>query len=145
MQFTWAALATLISISISTIITLYVTRRNSKTQEFAAINSQINELLKISIQYPKLEHPSFTSSWNENRINPTEDYIRYDNYCTMVFNCLERTSKFFNHKEDEIQKFINMKDWIRLHKQNWSSPSVPHENADSYSTEFVNLVEKMIR
>lgn len=129
MDITAAAIATLISSGIATTVTLLINRGNSLKN----LNDQLDNILKISIQYPYLENPKFTTTWNDNVNSTDEQYLRYDNYCNLVFNIMERLCKYYKYDEKKIQNHINVKDWIRVHKQCWSNPSPPYENADGYS------------
>ncbi|MCZ2247170.1 MAG: hypothetical protein LC111_00220 [Bacteroidia bacterium] len=136
-----AAITTLISSGIATSVTLLINRGNGLKN----LNDQLDNILKISIQYPYLENTVFTSTWNKNK-NSTEDkYLRYDNYCNLVFNYMERLCKYYNYDERKIQEHINIKDWIRVHKQCWSNPSTPYENSDGYSKELKKLLTHFLQ
>jgi hypothetical protein len=135
MDITAAAIATLISSGIATSVTLLINRGNSLKN----LNDQLDNILKISIQYPYLENPGFTATWNDNKNSTDEKYLRYDNYCNLVFNYMERLCKYYNYNERKIQNHINIKDWIRVHKQCWTNPLTPYENADGYTKELKKL------
>lgn len=141
MDITAAAIATLISSGVATIVTLLINRGNSLRN----LNDQLDNILKIAIQYPYLENTKFTSTWNENKDSTDEKYLRYDNYCNLVFNYMERLCKYYNYNERKIQNHINIKDWIRVHKDCWSNPSTPYENADGYSKELKNLIKHFLQ
>ncbi len=141
MDLTAAAIATLISSGIATSVTLFINRGNNLKN----LNDQLDNILKISIQYPYLENPIFTSTWNENRDSTNEKYLRYDNYCNLVFNYIERLCKYYNYEENKIQNHINIKSWIRVHKDCWNNPSTPYENADGYSNELKSLITRFLQ
>lgn len=141
MDITAAAIATLISSGIATTVTLLINRGNSLKN----LNDQLDSILKISIQYPYLENPKFTATWNDNVNSTDELYLRYDNYCNLVFNYMERLCKYYKFNEKKIQNHINIKDWIRVHKQCWLNPSIPYENSDGYSKDLKKLISQFLQ
>lgn len=141
MDITAAAIATLLSSAIATSVTLLINRGNSLKN----LSDQLDNILKISIQYPYLENPAFTATWNDNKNSVDEKYLRYDNYCNLVFNYMERLCKYYNFNENKIQNHINIRVWIRVHKQCWTSPSTPYENADGYSKELKKLLKHFLQ
>ncbi len=141
MDITAAAIATLISSSVATIVTLLINKKN----EVKNLNDQLDDIIKIAIQYPYLESPSFTQTWNANKENDEEKYLRYENYCTLLFNYLERLCKFYKFDKLKIEKFMNIKDWVRIHKDCWQNPSIPFENNDGYCESFKKLVESYLK
>jgi hypothetical protein len=136
MDITAAAIATIISSSVATIVTLTINRRDSINK----LNDQLDDILKIGIQYPYLESPKFTETWLENRESIGEDYLRYENYCTLVFNYMETLCEYYKYNKTKIEAHLNLRDWIRVHKQCWEHPSTPFENADSYDEKFKRLI-----
>lgn len=141
MDITSAAIATLISSSIATIVTLLINREN----KLKSLNNQLDDILKIGIQYPYLENPRFTETWNEHKESNDDSYVRYENYCTLVFNYMERLCIYYGCNQKKIETHLNLKDWIRVHKQCWENPSTPFENIDGYDSNFKELVEKYLK
>jgi hypothetical protein len=141
MDITAAAIATLISCCVATTVTFLL----NKKSEIKNLNEQLDDIIKISIQFPYLESQSFTQTWNANKDKDDERYLRYENYCTLLFNYLERLCKFYKFDKSKINKFMNVKDWVRLHKDCWLNPSIPCENSDGYCDEFKKLVESYIK
>lgn len=142
MDITAAALATIISTCIATTVTFIINRRN----DLKSLNDQLDDILKIGIQYPYLESPKFTETWCKNKDVDDEKYLRYDNYCTLVFNFLERYCAFYDFNKAKIEKqHVNIKDWVRLHKQCWQDPTIPYENAESYPEKFKKLINGYIQ
>lgn len=141
MDVTAAAIATLISSGIATTVTFFINRGNSLKN----LNDQLDNILKISIQYPYLESSIFTATWNDNRNSTDEKYLRYDNYCNLVFNYMERLCKYYNFDESKIQNHINIKAWIRVHKDCWNNPATPYENSDGYSKELKKLITHFLQ
>lgn len=141
MDITAAAIATLISSSIATIVTLLINREN----KLRSLNNQLDDILKIGIQYPYLENPRFTETWSEHKESNEDSYVRYENYCTLVFNYMERLCIYYGYNQKKIENHLNLKAWIRVHKQCWENPSTPFENVDGYDKRFKELVEKYLK
>lgn len=141
MTLTAAAIATLVSALTSAIITLLIAKSNKKK----AIDDQLDGLLKIAIQYPYLESEHFTSTWVSSFDKNEEKYLRYDVYCTMLFNFLSRLASHYKYSTKEIENYVAIKDWVRLHKKYWSDPTSAYENVDSYDKEFVNLINSYLK
>jgi hypothetical protein len=141
MDITSATIATLISSGVAATVSVLLNR----STQIRSLEDQLDSILKISIQFPYLENPKFTKTWNENRDSNDEKYLRYENYCTMVFNFLGRLCDFYKYDLEKIEDFMNVRDWVRLHKDCWQNPSVPYENADSYETKFKKIIENYIK
>lgn len=137
---TTAAIATIISTTTSASISLYINRAN-KTKY---LDDQLDTLLKISLQYPYLENPEFIKTWNENKSSNSDDYLRYDIYCTLLFNFFARLSEHFNYNKKKIDNYVAAKDWIRLHKDYWLNPIETFENIDSYDAKFKKIINEYL-
>ena len=137
MDITTAAIATIISSSVATIVAL----RINKTNAIKSLNDQLDGIIKIAIQYPYLENTVFANTWIENRDSQDDRYLRYDNYCNLVFNYLSRLCEHYKFNRQKIENHLNVRDWIRVHQQCWRNPSTPFENADGYSREFKDLID----
>jgi hypothetical protein len=141
MDLTSAAIATLISSGVASAVTYFLNR----SQRLRTLNDQLDNILKISIQYPYLENPKFTSTWLAHKDSDDEPYLRYENYCTLVFNFMERLSKHHRFNAKKLERHLNLKGWIRIHKDCWENPSLPFENADGYCAEFKSLIDKYLK
>jgi hypothetical protein len=137
MDITAASIATLISSCIAAGLTLYFNRRN----EIRTLNDQLDNIIKIAIQHPYLENSAFLRTWKDNRHSEEEKYLRYDLYCTLLFNFLERFCLYFKCHEGRIQRRLAVKEWVRLHKDYWLYPQDNFENVDGYREEFRDLVK----
>ncbi|UOG40024.1 hypothetical protein MAL08_19975 (plasmid) [Leptospira noguchii] len=137
---TSAAIATIISASLSALISLYIAGKNNKKY----LDDQLDSILKIAVQYPYLENRSFTETWSKNIDQSDEKYLRYDVYCTLIFNYLERLCKYYNYKLNSVNSHIAIKDWVRLHKKYWNDPLESYENIDTYEKEFRFLIEDFL-
>ena len=137
---TAAAIATIISALTSAIITLYINRSN-KTKY---LDDQLDTLLKTALQYPFLENPSFLKTWSDNKNSEKDEYLRYDIYCTLLFNFFSRVAAHFDYDKKKIEAFVAAKDWIRLHKDYWLNPIDTFENIDSYDRKFKKLINEYL-
>ena len=138
---TAAAIATLISALTSTLVTLWVTGTNKQK----SIDEQLDGILKIAIQYPYLENAVFTSNWRNDIDHNDEKYLRYDVYCTLLFNFLSRLAEYHKYDRTKIEEYIAIKDWIRLHEKYWKNPTSSYENIDSYDRKFIELVNTYLK
>lgn len=144
MTLTDAGLATLTSTIFSTIISINYGNKRNKSEIKKDLDRQLDEILKIAIQYPYLESQIFANSWAMNKNSQDENYLRYDNYCNLIFNFLSRFCTFYNFDKLKIENHLNVKDWIRVHQQCWKNPSMPYENADGYSDNFKKFINQYL-
>jgi hypothetical protein len=135
-----AAIATIISSAIATLVSLLLNRRSEKK----SLDSQLNEILDISIQYPYLESKVFTENWTSQYNASDEKALRYELYATRVFNYLSLLANFYHYNFKKIEKELAMQSWVRLHRKYWYDPTVPNENIDTYDTSFVNMVNNCL-
>lgn len=128
---------------ISSLVSIVIVIINNKNDKKRYLDIQLDEIIKISIQYPYVEDPEFISTWLSSD-KRDEKYLRYENYCNLVFNYMERFCAFYKFNELNIQARVNIKAWIRIHKDCWLHPSTPFENSDSYSPELKSFLNKFL-
>jgi len=138
---TSTTVASILSISLTSSITLFLNKRNQRK----SLDDQLDNILKISIQYPYLESDSFTLSWDPNFDKNDDKYLRYDIYCTLLFNFLFRVSEFYRFDKKKIEDYIAIKEWVRLHEKYWKNPTSKYENLDGYEIIYVNLINSYLR
>jgi hypothetical protein len=138
---TSAAIATIISALTSVLVSLGLNKSNKKKH----IDDQLDDILKIAIQYPYVESDAFASTWNQNKNSNNEQYLRYDIYCTLLFNYLSRVADFYRYDKQKIENYIAIKDWIRLHKDYWLNPTSSYENIDGYDPKFRELITTYLK
>lgn len=143
-KFDTTILSTIISIIVSIITTIIFNRFQAQKEERRRLDDEFNDILKIALEYPYLENIYFTEKWSSQYDKNDERALRYEVYCTLVFNFLERFSKYFDFNQTKIEKEIAVKDWIRLHRKYWRDPTIPNENIDTYDKKFVKLVENYL-
>lgn len=136
--------STILSIIVSILSTIAFNNWQGKKEERKRLDDEFNDILKIALEYPYLENIHFASEWTSQYDRNDEKALRYEVYCTLVFNFLEKFSKFYSFDEDKIAKEIAVKDWVRLHRKYWRDPTIPNENVDTYDKRFVQLVENYL-
>jgi len=141
MDITSAAIATIISATTSATVTLVLAKLNSKKH----LDDQLDAILKIAVQYPYLECEDFTNQWTSDYDRDNEKFLRYEVYCTLIFNYLSRVGAFYKYDAQIIEKFLAAKSWVRLHGKYWIDPTEAYENVDSYDESFVKLIEGYLK
>ena len=131
----------IIAALISAGVTLLINRRNNRKH----IDDQLDNILKIAVQYPYLESYAFTKTWNEKKATESEECLRYDLYCTLLFNYLSRLAKYFKYDKQKLDNYLAVKEWVRLHKDYWLNPYDTYENIDAYEKKFRELVSEYIK
>ncbi len=105
---------------------------------------ELNRILEIGIEYPYLESLEFTSKWNENAMSDDERYLRYDMYCNLIFNYLHHVFEYFDKNKEKVENFVDVKTWVRIHKQCWQYPMEENGNIDGYDEPFRNFINSYI-
>lgn len=137
---TIAAAISAVFAAVSSIMT-YSQYRKERLQK---LNDRLDKILEIGIQYPYVENANFISRWVEMKDSQDEQYLRYDMYCNLLFNYLVAVYDYYNADKNKIEKFVDVKSWVRLHQLNWKYPVDPNENIDGYSLEFRNFINSYI-
>ena len=115
-----AALATVIASAIASLVAWLVCRRSMRAQERAELRGVVLELIRTTIQYPRLEDDGYCKSWTPER--DSEDDLRYENYCCLVFNLLEDMWRHFRGKARKIEAFFGVREMVQRHQAWWCSP-----------------------
>jgi hypothetical protein len=115
-----------------------------KKEKLEKLNDDLNRILELGIQYPYLESKTFTQKWNDFKSTEDERYLRYDIYCNFIFNYLQNVWLHFEQDKTKVEDFVDIKTWIRIHKQNWLSPIDDNENIDGYSVEFRQFINSYL-
>ncbi len=130
---------------ISALTSALVNHVNNKQSKKRQLDDQLDSILKIAVQYPYLESTIFTLTWNIKKDSNEEEYLRYDIYCTLLFNYLERLASHYSFNRRKIEDEIAIKDWVRIHKDYWLNPISSYENIDSYDTKFKSLINDYLK
>lgn len=138
-------IVTIISAIISAFVSYFVSKGSNKSNEKRDLDNQLSEILKLAIQYPYFELKSFTDKWDSKIKDFDDKYAAYDLYATMVFNFLERYSRFFKYNLKNIEDNLKISEWIKNHKNYWQDPYIAGENNSSYDKNFVSLVKDILK
>jgi hypothetical protein len=145
-----SALGTTIA-AISAATSAYYSRKSLETtvklydqEQMEKLIQDLNKIIEIGIQYPYLESKPFTSKWVENMNLNDERYLRYDMFCNLIFNYLSHVYNYFGKDKKQIEDFVDIKSWIRLHKYCWQKPVDENENIDAYDDDFRRFINSYI-
>lgn len=136
--------AAIVSGIISAITSFIVTKLMDKSNKKDNIDNELNDILSIAIQYPYLEERIFIKNWDANRNIQNTKHLRYEIYATRVFNYLSRLAKFHRYNPNKIERYIDIKNWLRYHKEYWKNPPDQYENIDGYNEKFKEFINKYI-
>jgi len=141
MDITSAAIATIISATTASLISVLLANKNAKRD----LDGQLDSIIKIAIQYPHLESKEYTEAWSSKTEPKDDNFLRYDLYCTMVFNYLSRLCSFYKFNTTKIEDQLDIKSWVRHHAKYWRDPTTAYENVDTYHPKFVEMVAAYLK
>lgn len=133
----------IITLGISTIVSFAVAKLTVKSDERKALHDNLDDILSIAIEYPYLEDSVFTVNWSKDNLvsNDEEERlksIRYEFYAIKVFNYLERFGKYHNWMPTDIEKDMNVEEWMKNHEKYWDYTC----QTEGYCIELCNLIER---
>ncbi len=137
-------ISAIIAAVISAIVSIFITSMGNKFTQKKDLDNQLDSILKLAFDHPELETISETKKWKDVDKTTIESQ-RYELYATMVFNYLERVCKFYKYKTSKIEKYLDVKSWVRIHKEYWEHPTVEHENQDVYEKKFRDIINSYIK
>jgi hypothetical protein len=140
---TIAALATFFSSIVSSIVGYYLAKFNSVRNEERFLDGLLIQINTLNIQYPYLENEKFINKYKKKK-KKNEEYSRYDSYCTIVFNFLERVFVLYNFNLNKVNNFVHYRELIETHSRWWNHPDNYHENMKGYNQKFVVIVTEII-
>ena len=124
-------------VGILAAIYYYISEKRIQRYE---LSHMLDTLIKISITYPYLEDKHFIAEWNPD-IHDSKS-CRYDNFCCMVFNFLERLWLFYGGNQDKMKKIVAYREYIVDHSKWWKA--FHDENEKGYDKEFILFVDQII-
>jgi hypothetical protein len=133
---------TIIATLLSAFIAYIISKRTNNRADKESLDNRYNEIVQIAIQYPYLENGIFGDYWSSNKNSTEEEYIRYDNYCKLVFNFIEAYCKYHNFNQSKIEEAFNLQEWVIVHKQWIQDPFIKIEQTKMYSIKFKELMHK---
>jgi hypothetical protein len=121
---------------IATIVSWFVARRQVRAAERASLEHQVDELLRIAIEYPYLEDDEFVAE--ADNLNTDKDKrLRYECYCCFVFNLMERVWRHCGGNREKVEQVIYVRELVLLHKRWWLRAS---DNSLGYPKKFCEFV-----
>lgn len=134
-------LVSIVSVFVTAVIPIVINRVSRHSE----IQKELSDILDIAIEYPYLEAREWTQTWkpNTDRLNDEEKerHYRYEAYCTRVFNFLEKVYKFYSFDKAVVENELDVKNWVKIHKEYWYNPTVPNENSGTYNAQMVKIIE----
>lgn len=134
-----------ICISVSAFaLPLVINHRYRAKDKQDSLDNRLDSIIHIGIEYPYLEDKHFTKQWNKYRGSQDEKYLRYDNYCNIVYNFLHSVCEHYKYDKTKIENYIDIKNWMRTHQDNWKNPVDTFENVDGYDEKFRNFINSYL-
>ena len=129
---------------LAVVLPLAINNRYRKRDKQDSLDSRLDSIIKIGIQYPYLEDKSFTKQWSKHKDDQDEKYLRYDNYCNIVFNFLHSVCENYEYDREKVENYIDIKNWMRTHEDNWRNPVENYENVDGYDEQFRKFINSYL-
>ena len=130
--------------AVVAIVSAFLAYRFKRADGKAELEKELNRILEISIQYPHFEYQPFTNDWDNHRGKDDIIYLRYDIYCNLLFNFLHHVYEYYGGDRKKIEDYVDVRTWIRLHRQNWLHPVDENENIDGYDQPFRTFVNSYL-
>ena len=128
--------------AVAAAISAGLTYRIAKSTKKDELQQKLNDILKLGIQYPQFENKAFTSQWKDKQNQ--EEYLRYDMYCNLIYNYLHDVYDFYDGDKSKIEDFLDVRNWVRIHEENWKNPVDKYENIDGYDKPFRDFINNYL-
>ncbi len=123
-------------------------KRQDKQRRKDDLKRRLEHILEMTVTYPYLESARVAKGWEkwkQDRGGDDETFLRYDQFCNILFNYLEDVFFFFEGDKKKIESFVDVKSWVRMHRQNWEHPLVDEENVDGYDEKFRRFIDSYLK
>lgn len=128
-----------------------------KAQQFMRLEDDLKTIIRLQMEYPILQNKEQISKIIEGRVSYVQSvgwhsieefdfaYIRYNAYCTLTFELLEKAYYFFDgpKETDKLFEFINFYPLIDFHYAWWKGKNPHSNNRFQNKSEFLNFVDKI--
>lgn len=141
---TSVASAAAISSGIYALFQRHWSKEAKRRDEYLDLKKRMENILTLTIQYPYLEDKSITETWKDNMHSLDEKHMRYNQFCCVLYNFLSDLYEFYGGDSAQIQKFVDIKTWVRVHRQIWENPLDPNEIPDGYTPEFRSYINSYL-
>lgn len=133
-------LSTVISTVIASVIAIVVSRSQNRTSSQQSIEENVTKMLDLTIAYPVLESEELCKKWPDSKIEE-HDKIRYDSYCCLIFNTMERAWEHCNGGRQGLRTMLHVDELILRHQRWWVCES---ENRKGYIIGYRDFVDSVI-
>lgn len=120
-------------------LTYMTFRKNYDAAEVGRLNDNLNQILKIDLEYPIVEDSVFICRWSKEQNSNDKEHLQYRAYCIYVFNFLQNVCEYYNYNKESIEKFVDIKELAIEHKV-WLQASYK-EDANGYPKIFIDFIE----
>jgi hypothetical protein len=129
------------SVLIAGLVSFIVTNKTIESNNETKLRDEIFQINRLAIEYPYFEENKFCSQYEEYKDEKT---LRYDSYCCIVFNLLEKICEHFKYKKNKIEQFFGIQEMITRHSKWWLSEVNRKENMSGYSKKFIYFIDECI-
>ncbi|WP_061266494.1 hypothetical protein [Leptospira interrogans] len=142
-KLTFAAIVALVSMLFSGITSYLIALFNNKKSEEKALRDSLTQINNLNIQYPYLESKEYIVEFSS-KIKLEEKDLRYDSYCIIVFNYLERLSIFCKFNIAKMEEYVHVPELIIPHKYWWKKLIHTEFKQLGYHKKFIRIVNRII-
>lgn len=143
-KLTYATIVALISIIASSLTTYLIALFNNKKTEEKALRDSLTQINHLNIQYPFLENATFINKYSK-KVNLNENDMRYESYCIIVFNYLERLATFCDFSFQKMENYVHVPELILPHSFWWKNLLNTEFRQCGYNKKFIMLVDQIIK
>jgi hypothetical protein len=129
-------ISTIISVIISSLVAFKTAKVTLRYQERQSLDELITKIIEISIEYPYLEDDEYCAKWADVIVRD-ELAMRYDYYCCIVFNLIERVWRYCKGNKKKINDMLYVEELVNRHYQWWITED---NNSVAYSNKFQNYI-----
>ncbi|MCW7498529.1 hypothetical protein ND860_18485 [Leptospira levettii] len=143
-KITYAAIVAILSMVVSGLTSILIAIFNNKKSEEKALRDSLTQINQLNIQYPYLENIEYIKKYSKtNKLKEID--MRYESYCIIVFNYLERLAKFCNFNFEKMEKYVHVPELILPHSFWWKNLLNTEFRQCGYDNKFIILVDKIIK
>ncbi len=138
-------LSALISAVVAAVVSIAVTAVSIRNSRVSVLIERVAELNRLAIEFPYFEDDRFCRNLPSSHAKYDEKYLRYENYCCLVFNLLEAIWLHYRGNERAMARVVYPRELILRHKGWWSAPCEKADNALGYATAFAAYVNRVVK
>jgi hypothetical protein len=114
---------------------------SQKGNSFNRLDDELNNIVNTWVKYPYLEDEDFIIKYHKKEADRMEG-LRYDAYCTLVFNFVESLHKHFKGNKTRMGKYNEYPEMILVHKSWWAANQL--DPLTAYTGKFKDFVQFVI-